>query len=333
MALANRTDALDQHLLRPNNHAGNLMTTVFTLLLAAGALAAEPLRAGNQTRTLDVNGEPRTYLVHAPPRFNPQQPTPIVLILHGAGMTGPMMASYCGMNAKADQAGFVAVYPSATGHAIVLAFNAGAVIGQQQPDDVKYLAAVLDELSGAMQVDPRRIYATGMSNGGMMCYRLASEMAGRIAAIAPVAGTMAEKLQPPTRAVPILHIHGTNDRLVPIAGASMWTRKIMAFQSLTNTIDHWVKTNECPQQPTIEELPDRVADETRVSRQTYGPGTDGSEVVLLTIEGGGHTWPGRKPGLALLGRSTYDISANDLIWEFFERHPLPEAYVVQVRTN
>ncbi len=84
----------------------------------------------------------------------------------------------------------------------------------------------------------------------------------------------------------------------------------------------WVKINGCPNEPTTTELPEIAQDGTKVKRTVYGPGKDGSEVVLFTIEGGGHTWPGQEPPVRFIGKSTKNISANDLIWEFFLRHPM-----------
>ena len=110
-------------------------------------------------------------------------------------MNGAMMTQFCGMNKKADEAGFVAVYPNGTGAAnMFLTWNAGGFVGKasdKKPDDVKFIASLLDDLATVVKVDPKRVYATGMSNGGMMCYRLAAELSDRIAAIAPVSGTIA----------------------------------------------------------------------------------------------------------------------------------------------
>jgi polyhydroxybutyrate depolymerase len=162
-----------------------------------------------------------------------------------------------------------------------------------------------------------------MSNGAMMAYRLASELSGRVAAIAAVAGTMATEDCRPQRPVPVLHFHGTLDEYVPFAGGK-GPRSISGahHRSVEQTIGAWVRANGCREEPTIEELPDRAKDGLKVTRRTYAGGRDGAEVVLVVIEGGGHTWPGRQPGTRVLGRTTMSVSANDLIWDFFQRHPL-----------
>jgi poly(3-hydroxybutyrate) depolymerase len=95
-----------------------------------------------------------------------------------------------------------------------------------------------------------------------------------------------------------------------------------SFYSVEHSIQAWLKANGCPAEPQLTEEPDRADDGMRVIRKTYGPGRDGSEVVLLVVEGGGHTWPGRETPATWLGKVTKDISANDLMWEFFQKHPM-----------
>jgi polyhydroxybutyrate depolymerase len=156
----------------------------------------------------------------------------------------------------------------------------------------------------------------------MMCYRLASELSDRIAAIAPVAGPMGTATCKPRRPVPVIHFHGTDDQYAPFGGGRVdFGLSTVNFYSVEHSIGAWVKANGCPQQPAIADEPDEADDGMTVERQTHGPGKDGAEVVLMIIKGGGHTWPGRDPSFPHLGKSTKDISANDLMWEFFEKHP------------
>src|SRR4051794_7837563 len=180
-------------------------------LISLLILAVSPLRSGDHTRLLAIGGESRSYSLHLPPSYDPKRPTPVVLALHAAAMNGAAMARFCGLNEKADRSGFVVVYPDGTGSTpFFLFWDAGGVRGRPS-DDVGYTAKLLDELATLVNVDPKRVYATGMSNGAMMCYRLASELSGRIAAIAPVGGTMATETCRPGRPVPVLHFHGTKD--------------------------------------------------------------------------------------------------------------------------
>ena len=160
-----------------------------------------------------------------------------------------------------------------------------------------------------------------MSNGGMMCYRLAAEMSDRIAAIAPVAGTVAVDESKPMRPVPVMHFHGKADNIVPFDGLGTNAPKFLPFKSVEESISIWCEIDGCPDAPTITEFPDTEDDGTTVQQKVW-PGKDGAEVVLIVIEGGGHTWPGQKPPVEFLGESTLDISANDLMWEFFQKHPM-----------
>jgi polyhydroxybutyrate depolymerase len=187
---------------------------------------------------------------------------------------------------------------------------------------VGYVSKLLDNLATLVKVDRKRVYATGMSNGAMMCYRLAAELSDKIAAIATVAGTMAIDDFRPLRPVPVLHFHGTKDGLVLFGGPDERTPKNIKFQSVEATIRAWVKANGCPETPVATRLPGLTRDGLAIRKQAYGPGKEGSEVILYVIEGGGHTWPGQDPRVFFLGKSTRDISANDIIWEFFQKHPL-----------
>lgn len=253
-------------------------------------------------------------------------PMPVVLILHGATMTGPLMAAFTDLDAKADEAGFLAVYPNGTGSAATYFWNAGKCCGppaQDDVDDVTFIRVLLDHLATTHQVDPKRIFVTGLSNGAMMAYRLASELSDRIAAVACVGGTMATDTCQPTRPVPVLHIHGTDDMFVPFAGGK-GSRSVtgVLYHSAEYSIRAWTRANGCADEPTVEVLPDHANDGTHVILKTYSGDSKKSEVVLVVIEGGGHTWPGRDLGTKALGKSTKNLSANDAIWEFFKRHPM-----------
>jgi polyhydroxybutyrate depolymerase len=291
-------------------------------------LVADPqqLGPGDHTRSLEVGGRTRSYILHLPPRYDPKRPTPVVLAFHGAMTNAPIMAWCSGLSDKADKAGFIVVYPNGTGKGnLLLVWNSGGYHGpgaEQLPDDVAFVAAILDKLPRLAHVDPKRIYATGISNGGMMCYRLAAELAHRIAAIAPVSGTLAVEKCRPRRPVPVMHFHGTEDDLVPFHGPDERTAKLLAFKSVEETIRIWARIDGCPEKPKTIALPDKLDDGTTVRQEVYGPGRDGAEVVLFVINGGGHTWPGRQWPVPWLGKTTRDISANDLMWEFFKKHPM-----------
>lgn len=299
------------------------------LTLTTGQLDSpktEPLKAGKHSRTVSSGGAERAYLVYVPKKVDPGKPTPVVLVLHGATMTAAIMERFTGLNDTADAAGFVVVYPNGTGPAeLLLTWNSGGfapAVAKGKADDVAYIGKVLDDLQTVVNVDRKRVFACGLSNGGMMCYRLAAEMSERIAAIASVAGTLAVEKCEPKRPVPVLHFHGTADKLVPFRGPNKNVAPFLKFSSVEDTIDAWVKLNGCDKRPKVSALP-KPEDDHEVTRKVFGSGKQDSEVILYVVKDGGHTWPGRPiGGDPLLGAYTLNINANDLIWEFFQRHPM-----------
>ena len=274
-------------------------------------------------RVITVDGVKRTYLAHIPASVDRTKETPVVLVLHGAGTNGPITVMFSGMNSKSDAEKFIAVYPDGTGAGIFLTWNAGG-IGKSKVDDVKFLSAVIDDLALVAKIDPRRIFATGISNGAMMSYLLASELSDRIAAIAPIAGTMTTEKPTPSRSVPVMHFHGTADKIVPATGPGLNTPKFITFKSVDESIKMWCEINGCETTPKVTQFPDIAEDGTTVKRFDYPAKVGGGDVVYIEIEGGGHTWPGQSAIVSFIGKSTKDISANDLMWEFFVAHPMPQ---------
>ncbi len=294
------------------------------LLAVALFLPAQPemLQPGRHTRSLTWDGEERSYHLYIPEKYDAAKPTPVVVALHGASMNGRVMEAFCGLSKKADEAGFVVVYPNGTGPVGLLVWNAGAFPGglsKRKVDDIGFLGKVLDDLATVVNVDRKRIYCAGLSNGGMMAYRVAVEMSDRVAAIASVAGTWVCDECKPKRPISVIHFHGTKDTLVPLQGTET---KFVKLRSVDETIQAWIKADGCSPKATVTELPP-ARDNFKVTRTVYNAGKQGAEVVLYIIEGAGHVWPGQPSPGGFLGATTYNINANDLIWEFFQKHPLP----------
>jgi polyhydroxybutyrate depolymerase len=288
----------------------------------------ESLQAADTVRGIVVDGLERSYVVHVPPQYDRATPMSVVLAFHGGASNGDQMARFCGLSEKADAAGFICVYPNGTGRLRhVLTWNGGNCCGyarEHQIDDVRFTGELLDDLEKIAAIDRRRIYATGMSNGAVFCYRLAAELSDRIAAIAPVAGTMGMETCHPARPMPVVHFHGTEDEFCPFdGGRGPKSVSRTDFYSVEHTIRAWVEANGCPAMPVVDRLHSARSDvDDIVIRKTYGPGRNDVEVILYVIQRGGHTWPGRHPRLFFLGRSTRTISANDEIWSFFQRYSL-----------
>jgi polyhydroxybutyrate depolymerase len=289
------------------------------------------LSAGDFTRTVSVGDLQRRYRVHVPAKYNASKPTPLIIAYHGGGGNPESMVRLSGLNEKSEQAGFMVVYPFGTGRLEdhMLTFNGGECCGyamQNKIDDVAFTRALLDDLAAVTNLDANRVYATGLSNGGIMSHYVASELSDRIAAIAPVGGPLMMEACHPQRAVSVIHFHGTGDEFAPFKGGfgkgALGRAGITEFRSVEHTIQSWVKANGCKPEPEIIALPDKADDGMKCTRKTWSGGKQGGEVVLIEIENGGHTWPGKDPIVALLGKSTKDISANDLMWEFFQKHPM-----------
>ena len=300
--------------------------TAIPALLTVAILGTVPLGSGDHARTVSVGGLERSYLAHIPAKYDSRKPTPVVLAFHGGGANADNMIVFSGLNKKSDEAGFIVVYPSGTGRLEkVLTFNGGNCCGYalaNKVDDVEFTRKILDDLATVANIDPKRVFATGMSNGGIMAYRLACELSDRIAAIAPVGGPMGTETCTPKRAVSVIHMHGTNDEFAPFRGGRGKGLSGTDFYSVERSVQVWVRANACRPEPVITKVPDTARDGTAVIRKTYGSGQDGTEVVLVVIEGGGHTWPGQEPRLRALGKSTRNISANDMMWKFFQKHPM-----------
>ena len=285
-------------------------------------------------RSIDVGGLERTYQLHTPSSYDPPQSLPLVILLHGGGGTGQGMEKLTlgGFNRLADREGFIVAYPDG----IEKHWNDGRgleayLAHRENIDDVGFISALIEHLIRTLNVDPNRIYVGGISNGGQFSQRLACELSDRIAAIGVVAIQLPEHLSSscaPKRPVSVLMMPGTKDPLVPWEGGEIGFRRGRKFGrvlSVPETMRFWAKQYQCPGSPVVSYEPDRdPKDGTRVRREAYVPCGEGAEVVLYAVEGGGHTWPGGDQYLpaGIIGRTSRDIDANEVIWDFFKRHTL-----------
>jgi polyhydroxybutyrate depolymerase len=287
--------------------------------------AAAPGRDTSQSMV--YKGLKRTYLLHTPTGHNLNRTWPLVFVLHGGGGSGAKVARLTGFSRLADSTGIIVVYPDAVNHH----WNDGRKVRhfrsqRENVDDVGLVSALIDRLVKDLNADPQQVYVTGISNGGMMCHRLACEMSDKIAAIAPVAAALPEPLADscnPARPVSVLAINGTEDPLVSYQGGGVGlVGQRGRVLSVRETIEHWVKADACSAVPDTARLPDLdPLDGITVVRETHGSGKQGIEVILYRVEGGGHTWPSGAERIRKFGPTARDIDATRLIWEFFSRHP------------
>ena len=285
-----------------------------------------PYGTGNYQRYLNFGGRRRFYIIHVPSVYNKDVATPLVLNFHGGGGKPDQQRRDSGMDAVSDTGGFIVVYPAGTGQKQDRSFSWNSGIGDNYAnknniDDVGFTQALLDDIEKFFHIDQKRIYATGFSNGGFMCYRLAAQLSEKIAAIAPVSGVMGRAYsRQPSRPISVLHFHGLKDTFVPYKGGSgRGPLENADLPSVEETINFWVDSNGCSKEPVNETR------QGKAIRRQYGTGAQGAEVILWTLADGGHTWPGGKSSLPewMAGKVNTDINASELIWEFFQRHPMP----------
>ena len=309
------------------------------LVGSARPAAAAPLLAPGDYRFTLTSGErERSYLVHMP-ASHPAMPA-VILSFHGGGGSARGQLKYSGMNKLSDREGFIVVYPNGTGRFPnrLLTWNAGTCCGyamKNNIDDVAFTLALLDDLAAKTPIDRRRVYATGMSNGAMMAYRLAVEAGDRIAAIAPVAGSMVLLLFHPSRPMPIMHIHSTDDPRALYNGGLgppfPFTDARTLHPNVEQVLAQWRKFDECPASPkvgpTLKGKSGSPDDGNTATEYAWGPCADDTEIVLWKLTGSGHVWPGGERDFypRLLGRGTTLINANQQMWRFFRRFTLPAA--------
>ncbi len=266
--------------------------------------------SGDFDCSLTVDGVERRFDLHAPSNW-PQRPAagvPLVFNFHGLNTTAALQRYFSGMDQAADARGFAVVTPEG----IQMSWNAGVCCGGATAagvDDVAFTLAILQRVSGALCVDSRRVFSTGLSNGGHMSYRLACEQSAVFAAIASVSGLEVVIPCAPQRPVPVLHFHGTSDTVVSyqVGIAGLGAEAI---------VQRWAQRNGCSAATTT------VLQRGDVTCRQHLDCPQDTDVALCTISGGGHQWPGGE-SIPLLGHNTSDISATQHILDFFGAHPMP----------
>jgi polyhydroxybutyrate depolymerase len=262
------------------------------------------LAPGNHARTLEHDGLERAYTIHVPAGLDPEIGAPLLLNIHGFMSNPVQQEQWTAMNATADPRGWITVYPTGTDNS----WNAGVCCGEasnNDVDDVGFLRAVVEAVSEELCVDPSRVHATGMSNGGYMSNRLACEASDVFASVAPVAGALAVTDCMPPRPVSVLAMHGVQDPLVP-------------YELDELAVAAWVGHDGC----------DPLAAETSFDGGTHRiweACEDTVAVEFYTLDPMGHCWPS---GLAFycfefLGPYSDAIDANTTMLDFFDRHPMP----------
>lgn len=303
----------------------NLMAAcVCFLLFSCGKQTPEPKQL-RFTEAIVVDGISRTYIIKLPANYyDADSARAMVIGLHGTGGNAEQFENSYGFNQKSDAAGFVAVYPDGVqktdgaGILKVRTWNAGSCCDfamYTNVNDVKFISTLIDSLGNRLRINRKKVYVTGMSNGGMLAYRLASEFPGKIAAIGVVSGTMVSPKDPALKGmVPVLHIHALPDTKVPFAGGIGIGN--YDFPPAMEGFTYWVDRNQCLPDPSVEKRPGY-----EIKSWANAAGVVMNQCYLT--EDGGHAWPSSAVHGRRGDQPSLRINATDLIWEFCNRFSLP----------
>jgi len=307
-------------------------------------IAKRSIVSGHHKFHFKYDGLDREYLVYVPPTYNPERKTPVVLALHGGGGDEDKSPRFFQIEKKAKEERFLVVYPQATGRVdrwsgdIRGEWNSGIPEKKITADDVGYFSEMIDRLREDFNVDEKRIHAMGHSQGATMSHRLACELNSKIASVA-AGGSHGTRFPPScrlTRPISIFHFHGMQDPCSPYAGGMcgcpiFGKKNAWACRSLENYITDWRRLNECKMSSVV------TYQNKSATCVTNTKCRGGIEVTLCKIGDLGHTWPGNDYGIKacdrpnalvcrawkkLVGPINYDLNGNEMIWEFFKRHPM-----------
>lgn len=298
-----------------------VLGAVLTLIVLPGVLAVAATveyRIRNRSHGSIVSlGEKREYILHVPAGYDPSRPVPLVISMHGAGGWPAQQRDISRWGVLADREGFLVVYPGG------LARPGGRVWqvtpGSGLPKDVQFIADLIDELAARYNIDRSRIYANGLSNGAGMSFVLSCTMSDRIAAVGMVAAaqTLPWDWCADERPVPMITIHGTEDPVTPYHGGVSFVAP-RAFPDIPSWTASWAQRNGCDPNPVDSVLAPEI------SHREYTNCANGADVVLLSLGGVGHVWPGGKPLPEWFLGPNSDFDANAAMWTFFRQHRLQE---------
>lgn len=298
------------------NRVIGAVVLLLALPAALAAFEAISFRVRNRNNGFIVSsGERREYRLYVPRSYDRSRRAPLVISMHGAGGWPVQQMELSGWNRLADREGCIVVYPSGIEGVGPRVWHVET--GPRLAKDVRFISDLIDELEASYNIDRARIYANGFSNGGGMAFALSCTLADRIAAVGMVgaAQTLPWSACTERRAVPMIAIHGTADRLARYNGGSSWV--VADLPSIPRWTAKWARRNGCEPNPVESAI---AAD---VTCREYLHCADDAAVVLLTVQGGGHTWPGGGPAPEwFVGPTSNGIDATRELWRFFSAHPL-----------
>jgi polyhydroxybutyrate depolymerase len=290
-----------------------------------------PAQPGLLARVISSGGRERCYLLYVPQSYRPTQSEAVVISLHGLAGNAHGFRSMTGWDSVAEREGFMVVYPH--GSSFPLRWNTSPSFRIEQIDDVQFIEDILKDVQRIANIDPRRVYVNGFSQGATFTEMLACDLADSLAAVGMVEGYGdADRVQcDPARPLPLIALFGTDDVLGQPEDYPKWFYDLMNLSPNPEYIQDlpldtwrelWIANNRCDPGSVDE----KVDGDVRSIR--YNRCAEATEIQLYWLEGAGHTWPGGK-NYAVFGSTSDDLFATEVIWEFFESHSLPERYIQQ----
>lgn len=299
----------------------------YILIISSFLFSAYAVSQQTITKLLNHDGLEREYILYVPNSYDETVDVPLLFNFHGYTSNATEQMVYADFRSIADSEGFIIVHPEGALFNGQTHWNVGGWTLGSDVDDIGFTEKMIEEISSEYNIDAKRIYATGMSNGGFMSFLLACQLSDKIAAIASVTGSMTPSTFnncDPNHPIPVLYIHGNVDSVVPYGGA-IWTKKV------EDVLSYWQQVNECDSDPVFEGLPDTNAfDGSTVEKISYLNGKVGAEVIHFKVLGGDHTWPGtifNTPG------TNQDINASKEIWKFLSRYDINGIIKVETSVN
>jgi polyhydroxybutyrate depolymerase len=297
---------------KPSAAASSASASNATTTSAAPESCNRPHASGQSSETFDFEGQSRTFQLYVPAVYTGTSPVPVVFNFHGFGSNAVEEMVYANFEPLADRDDFLIVAPDGQGDS--RHFNLTAESGLQ--DDVAMTGALLDHIEATFCVDPKRVFSTGMSDGGAMTSVLACRSSDRFAAFGPVAVIIFVPGCGGSHPIAMAAFMGTDDPVVPFAGGKVHCCGGAQIGGAEDATAGWAAHDGCATAFTDERI------DTEVRRRTWTGCQTGGEVVFYIIDGGGHTWPGSIP-IESLGLTTKQIDASATIWDFFQAHPQP----------
>lgn len=275
-------------------------------------------------KAINIENHKRYYMIHIPPDYNPVKSVPLLLVFHGAGGNPRSVETMTNMSVKADKEGFIVAYPAGRGYfcfnKIFLTWNVpkGFSCQNDKSGDIFFIKQLIEELQSKYNIDPKRIYMAGFSNGAALTYKITCALSDKIAAAGIISGFFDPEFYTNINPMPMVIFHGTKDKNILYNGGR--PKKIIDIierkidRPLSDTISFWVKNNKCSGIPVREKTGNVVKD-------SYLNCENNADVVLYTLINAGHAWPGGKKTLFGGEYPSQEISATNTLWDFFTKHP------------